>query len=65
MSKQGEEYNAKKLVLEIRDTFCVQDCIFGVIYANKTFDNVSARSSERDSKAKNAVRPEDTDKTTK
>ena len=35
-SRQGETCNAKKLVLELRNQFKTTDCIFGVLYANKS-----------------------------
>jgi len=31
----GERYNAKKLVLEVNETFRVTDCIFGALYNSK------------------------------
>lgn len=35
-SRKGLTCNAKKLVLELRDQFKTTDCIFGVLYANKS-----------------------------
>ena len=31
----GDKYNAKKLVLEVNETFKIPECIFGVLYTNR------------------------------
>ena len=49
-NKSGKSCNAKDLVLEVRDLFGTTECIFGVLYANKT--------SVIDEKVKADVRPE-------
>ena len=42
----GDSCNAKQLVLQLRNQFKTTNCIFGLLYANKS-DSVQIRSSQR------------------